>query len=286
MLLLARVVVAVGSAFAFVSTALLIGRWFSKDKFPILFGLTQCSGNISVVAANMFLPKIISLVHGWRYVSWYLSLLGFTLAIGLFLIVKTRPKAMQATSTQVTQSTVSISQLFKILLTNQQFWVVTLFAGLLLGSLFNLGANWDISFQKSFSGNTLSSAALINSIMFLGLAVGNPLMGILSGKLKSRRKLLVIGSLSAAILLGVLLFAPQLNHAAAMVLYFGFGLCCSTVVYLSGALMSLVISSVLQIEIKFVQNILFSDRVALSLFFFAILQAFTISLFIKESYKS
>lgn len=312
MLLLARIVVAVGSAFAFVSVALLIGRWFSKDKFPVLFGLTQCSGNISVVAANMFLPEIINLVHGWRHVSWYLSLLGFALAIGLFLIVKTRPKAIQVTSTQVTQSTVSISQLFKILLTNQQFWIVTLFAGLLLGSLFNLGANWDISFQKSFSGNTLSSAALINSIMFLGLAVGNPLMGILSGKLKSRRKLLITGSLSAAIFLGVLLFAPQLNHVAAMVLYFGFGLCCSTavlsytvimevlpaevqgvgigvcntVVYLSGALMSLVISSVLQIEIKFVQNILFSDRVALSLFFFAILQAFTISLFIKESYKS
>ena len=55
MLLLARIVVAVGSAFAFVSVALLIGRWFSKDKFPVLFGLTQCSGNISVVAANMFL---------------------------------------------------------------------------------------------------------------------------------------------------------------------------------------------------------------------------------------
>ena len=312
MLLVARVIIAVGSAFAFVSTALLIGRWFSKDKFPILFGLTQCSGNISVVAANMFLPEMISLVHGWRETSLYLSLIGFALAVGLYLIVKTRPEAIHTTSTQVAQPAASISQLFRILLTNQQFWVVTLFAGLLLGSLFNLGANWDISFQRSFSGNTLSSAALINSIMFLGLAVGNPLMGVLSAKLKSRRKLLIIGSLSAAIFLGILLFAPQLNHSTAMILYFGFGLCCSaavlsytvimevlpaevqgigigvcnTVIYLSGALMSLVISSILQIEIKFVQNILFSDRVALSLFFFAILQAFTISLFIKESYKS
>ena len=114
--------------------------------------------------------------------------------------------------------------------------------------------------------------------------------------------------------MGILVFTT-LNSGLALVLYFLLGLglsttflcysvimeilpnelqglgvgLCNTVVYFSGAVLSIVIGTILHEELSALvgnsANILFEQRVGLALFFFTLIQAFTISLFIKESFK-
>lgn len=312
-LILGRMVIAVGSSFAFVSVAILISRWLPREKFSLYYGLTQCLGNISVVCANMFLPQIINFVHGWRSMSLILAIAGAIIAVIIFIVIKTNPAAHQATIVE-SQSNASIFGLLKKLISNQQFWIVNLFAGLMLGTLFNFGANWLIGFQNYFDGNNLPHSALVSSILFLGVAVGNPIVGALSLRFETRKKFFVFGSISSALLMGILVFTT-LNSGLALVLYFLLGLglsttflcysvimeilpnelqglgvgLCNTVVYFSGAVLSIVIGTILHEELSALvgnsANILFEQRVGLALFFFTLIQAFTISLFIKESFK-
>ncbi len=307
-LMLSRMTISVGSSLAFVTTAVIISRWFDGKQFPLVFGLTQCIGNISVVLANMFLPEIINLLKGWRNTSLDLALLGIVILGLVVLLVKTAPAKLQS---PLKIPNVSITTSLITVLSSKQVWIASAYTGFLLGSLFNFGSSWQINFQHSFVGNSIAESALINSIMFLGVAIGNPSFGVISVKLKSRKIPLVCGTIGAVALIGLLLFLPQLPHFYAMLLYFLFGFSCSsamlaytivmeslppdaqgvgiglcnTITYLVGAILSLIIGSVMHVETSFVSNALFADKVALSLFFFAILQAATISLFIQETYK-
>lgn len=309
-LILARVVIAIGSAFAFVSIAVLIGRWLDKDKFSLFFGLTQSMGNISVVSANMFLPQIINFLHGWKHTSLVLAIVGFILAIMMGLIVKSNPDS-KSDSMQQTGNSASTLELFKQLAANKQFWLVTAYAGLLLGTLFNFGANWLIGFQGNYDSHSLAHSALVNSIMFLGVAVGNPVIGALSIKLQTRKKILLIGALASLILLSILILGPKFDANIALILYFLFGFSCSsailsysvimevlapplqgfgvgvcnTVVYLSGALLSTAIASIIRGEGASLHNVLTVDKIAFSLFCVAVAIAFALSSVIKESFR-
>lgn len=309
-LIFARVVIAIGSAFAFVSIAVLIGRWLDKDKFSLFFGLTQCMGNISVVSANMFLPQIINFLHGWKNTSLVLAIVGFILAIMIGLIVKSNP-ASKLYSTQQTGNSARTLELFKQLTANKQFWLVTAYAGLLLGTLFNFGANWLIGFQGNYDSHSLAHSALVNSVMFLGVAVGNPVIGVLSIKLQTRKKILLMGALTSLILLSILILGPKFDANIALILYFLFGFSCSsailsysvimevlapplqgigvgvcnTVVYLSGALLSTAIASIIRGEGANSHNILTVDKIAFSLFCVAVAIAFALSSVIKESFR-
>lgn len=257
----------------------------------------------------MFLPQIISLLYGWKHTSLILALVGFILAIAIALIVKSSP-AGKSDSIKPAASNISLLELFRQLTANKQFWLVTAYAGLLLGTLFNFGANWLIGFQGNYDSNSLAHSALVNSVMFLGVAVGNPVIGALSLKLQTRRKILIVGALSSLLLLSILILGPTFNSSIALILYFLFGFSCSsailaysvimeilpaplqgigvgvcnTVVYLSDALLSTAIASIIRGEGASLHNVLTVDKIAFSLFCVAVAISFALSSVIKESF--
>ncbi len=231
----------------------------------------------------------------------------------MFVLIKSHPHQEKISKVNDVVNNVSTITLLKVLLTNHSFWIVTLFAGLLLGTLFNFGANWLIGFQNAFDNNNLAHSALVNSLMFLGVAVGNPIIGALSLYLKSRRKLLIIGSLTGCIVLAILILGPQLSQTTATILYFVFGFSCSTailsysvimeilpnelqgigigicntIVYLIGALLSVVIGYIIHfkaVNMTYFSSNLYLEKSSLSLFCLSLVCAFILSLFINETF--
>ncbi|MEI6057133.1 MAG: MFS transporter [Lentisphaerota bacterium] len=306
-LLISQILISIGSAFAFISTAILVGRWFPKERFSLFFGITECLGNLSVVTANMFLPQLILYAKGWRVASLILAIIGIVVFISILLIVKCRPEGLM-------QHTVSNKpnsfKLFKELAGIKQYWIAVVFAGLFLGTLFNFSANWLISFQDIFDANNLKHSAMVNSLLLLGLTIGNPAFGILSLKLRARRKFLIIGSFLSMILLVILVLGPAIRSDFAIFLYFCFGLSsssgilvysvimdilppdlegmgigiCNTVVYVSGAALSLIIAEVIKYESHLNRDLLTSNKMALSGFFISVAIAFCLSFLIKETF--
>lgn len=308
-LLISQILVSIGSAFAFISTAILVGRWFPKERFSLFFGITECLGNLSVVTANMFLPQLILYAKGWRVASLTLAIIGIAVFIGILLIVKCKPEGQTQKKNTVSNKPNSF-ELFKQLAGIKQYWIAVVFAGLFLGTLFNFSANWLISFQDIFDANNLKHSAMVNSLLLLGLTIGNPAFGVLSLKLRARRKFLIIGSFLSMILLVILVLGPAIRSDFAIFLYFCFGLSsssgilvysvimdilppdlegmgigiCNTVVYVSGAVLSLIIAEVIKYESNLNRDLLTSNKMALSGFFIAVAVAFFLSFLIKESF--
>lgn len=308
-IMLAQVLIASGSAFTFVSIAILIEQWFNKHKFSLLFGATQCVGNISVVASNMFLPQFIRHVHGWKNTSLLFAIAGLVLTLILACVTRSRP--IVAVITQPTAERLKFHHALKLLRKNKQFWLVTMYAGLLLGTLFNFGSNWLISFQNNFDHNDLIHSARVSSALFLGVAIGNPLLGSLSLRLKSRRTFLRNGALASLGLLLLLIAGPKLSSSIAMIGYFGLGLSCScailaystimdilpaelqgigigicnTLVSLSGTILGTLIAIVIRNETIIFHNGLIAEKIGLSIFCATIGLALLLSHRIQESFK-
>ena len=68
----------VGASFAFIAAAVLISQWFSADKFPIMFGLTQ---TLSCVLAGIihYYFTIALATHPWSIIYRGLAVFGFLL---------------------------------------------------------------------------------------------------------------------------------------------------------------------------------------------------------------
>lgn len=67
-------------------------------------------------------------------------------------------------------------------------------------------------------------AASTISMIFLGWAVGGPLMGVISEKIRLRRLPMTIGSIIAAILIAIVLYVPNLSKLQVASILFIFGL--------------------------------------------------------------
>ena len=78
---------------------------------------------------------------------------------------------------------------------------------------------------KSFS---ILTAATVTSSMFTGWAVGAPLMGLCTEKIKRRRLLLIIGALCASVLISIALYTPNLTVSDLRWLFFLVGVASSS----------------------------------------------------------
>jgi MFS family permease len=300
-LAIARVVIAASSSFAFIGCATVISQNFNKNYFAILFGFTQTIGNLTAVFANAYLPQIIEFCKSWQNSAILIGAVGIFISIFCFVAIKNKKQNYANNQKAPIQG----------LLKNKGYWLILTFASLTIGSFFNFASNFQISFQEEFSGNTLNSAATINSAMFLGFAIANPIFGYISTKIKSRKKPMLLSSIFSFAFILFAIFYHQISSQNAAIVYFLFGFSCAgamlaytmiielisqslssiaiaicnMAVYLFGAFTTFIINKIV-VYLSFTNNNpLISDKIAFSIFALCFLIAFVIGLQLKESFK-
>ena len=81
-----------------------------------------------------------------------------------------------------------------------------------------LGGFYGITYLSSFLGLTTAQASFATSVLFLGMMCGSPLAGYLSDRASNRAVVMVIGGVSLAAVLGLLLLMPHASFSLATVL--------------------------------------------------------------------
>lgn len=210
-----------GAAFAFTGTAILISQWFSKDSFPILFGLTQALSCILAGLIHYFLIQALQ-THTWSEIYRLLAFLGGGLTILALLLVKT-PRSYPL------NQTTSLKTSLKSVIKNKQIVLCTLAAAMSFGILLAYAGFWYLPIQKFYSVNNTQSV-IISAMIFIGIGFGTPLLGWYSNYLKSRRVVihvsLVLGTM--ALLLGI--YSPHLQIKTLIII--------KTISFLIGMLLS------------------------------------------------
>ena len=218
---LARALMGFSAAFAFVGTLKLATLWFHPRQLGLLAGLTQGIGMLGAAVGEGLFAFIVARI-GWRHT---LGLIAFILFIlGILIAAFVRDKRPSLLSHRVSGAgQIKIFDSLKIVFRNSQSWRIAIYAGLIYAPTGAFAELWGPSFLHRVYGISTGLSAIGISLIFVGLAVGGPLVGWISDKLAMRRPILVASAILSLILISIVLYIPHLPIVLLFILLFLYG---------------------------------------------------------------
>ena len=229
-LVLAEVVLAVGASFGFVGAGYIGGKWFVAARFGIMFALVETCASVGSAISQPGISWLLS-VMSWQQLLAGFGAFGVLLTVGFIVIVRNPVGAAGAIAGG--QSLRAGANLFTEILSRIGFCFANsrvvwsaLFAGASFGTMLAVGVLWGPRVQQAH-GVSAGVAATLTAAAWLGLAVGAPLVNLLSNHFRSRRWPALIGLILQAAAVTVFIYGPT-SGAAGVVVMFGVGLFAGT----------------------------------------------------------
>ncbi|RUR17452.1 MFS transporter [Legionella septentrionalis] len=216
-LLLGRVLIGMGSAFAFVGFSHLLRQHFPLRKFAFMIGLSETLAFLVTVMGMISMGTLLQ-QWGWRGFINGAGIIGLLIS---FLCWKYLPDSAKTAKIERNYT----QQLLKIL-KNGKAWVNGCFVGLSFALVTVFGALWAIPFLQVKLNCTLPEASILGAVFFLGAGVSCPLFGILSSQMPRRKPLILSSCISTNLLLLITLYCPIQNPLLIGILMFFMGCCC------------------------------------------------------------
>ena len=224
MLSLARFLIGFASAFAFVGALILAARWFPARYFALITGLVQVMGCIGAIVGEAPVALITPLI-GWRNTFLYVALVGAVITVLFWIVLRDRPEHDKQNNNSVVHTPITgeLTRLINVCKNPQTWWAglcgfacwapITAFAEL-----------WGIPFLEAKYHISAADAGWAIAIVWIGIAVGSPIMGWWSDVIKSRRiPLLVCGLAGLIAALGIIyLPAPTISIMYPFLFMYGF----------------------------------------------------------------
>ncbi|MCP3942154.1 MAG: MFS transporter [Desulfobacteraceae bacterium] len=82
-----RILMGIGSAFAFTGVIYIIIRWFDKRHFAVLIGVLQSIGCIGAIGGESLLSFILK-YYMWREIMFCMAIIGFAVTLITWLFIK------------------------------------------------------------------------------------------------------------------------------------------------------------------------------------------------------
>lgn len=219
--LLARAFIGFGSAFAIVGAMKVISNWFLPNKFASLLGLVVMIGMFGAVSGQAPLAYSVNQV-GWRHTMLGLGILGVGLAIVMFCVLRDHPNGKQ--THHHTDESDSIFAGLKIIVRSKQTWLASVYGSFMFAPTLAFAALWGVPYLHEAYHYEPSLAAFSVSLIFIGWAIGSPLVGLISDNLGRRKPTMYGGSFGALLTICIILYVPHLPLFILQFLLFCFGL--------------------------------------------------------------
>lgn len=223
-----RFLVGFGSAFAFVGVLKLASLWFPPSRFAFIAGMATSLGMVGAMIGDIVLSKLVVSL-GSNTTLYLAAIVGVVLTVCMWYVIP-ETKAVK-TAAASASSKLNYREFFEAvfkLCKNPQMWLIGVIGSFLYLSLSGFAEVWGIPYLIRAYGLSNSSAATNISFVFLGWAIGSPLVGWISDKIGNRRYPIIIGSLLGATLFALLIYFPAISSQCLAALLFTFGVCSST----------------------------------------------------------
>ena len=214
---LGRFLIGVGCSVGFLSALTLTSKWFPKNRFALLSGLTMLIAMMGAILGQAPLALFIS-NFGWRSSMWVLSIFGIILSLLVLIIVrnepgeKIKPQVIKNPWMQMLQSLRKASRSFEM-------WKIALVAASMSGPMLTLGGLWGTPYLMSAYDLGRSEAAFLTSFLLFGWAFAAPCFGWFSDFLGRRKPILIGGSAVLSLALGLIILIPSTNLYLTLVLF-------------------------------------------------------------------
>lgn len=210
-----RALMAVGSAFSFVSLTHLIREHYPTSLFTVLIGTTE---TLSFLAAIFGIVSLGTLV---KYFGWqeFVQIIGFLAIVIAALCWRYIPAY-----SHLSQNGHVNGKRIVTVLTSAPLWLNGLFIGLTFLLVPVFGGLWAPPFLQIKLQCTLAQASYIDAVFIFGVGLSCPIFGFLSNRVHSRQHLIISAYSISIILLLMILYLPIHEIRTMTGLMFGFGL--------------------------------------------------------------
>ena len=199
--LLGRFSIGAGSAAGFLGTCKILRAWFRNDQYAYMVGFTVTIGLVGAVGGG-FPVSVASQKWGGHATLLGLTIIGFVLAL-MVIIFLYIPKIKEEQEEQEEKQSITaqITGLFK----EPTILFMGLSSGLMVGVLGGFSDVWGVPYLMADYGFSKDNAAFLNSLIYVGLAIGGPLLAFISEKYKCSIGLTLFSGLGMAVTVLLLL---------------------------------------------------------------------------------
>ncbi|NGX38004.1 MAG: Membrane sensor protein UhpC [Chlamydiae bacterium] len=214
-----RFLMGIGSAFGFVGMVYVCSHWFEEKKRGLLIGLGSSIGTLGAVFGEGPLRAAIN-QFGWRTTSFQLAILGILLGIGIFLVVRNDPPEMAKHDKKMKGPPENLLKNLSTVCRNGHSWLIAFISFFSYATTPGFAALWGIPFIHRTYGVSTELAGYAVSMIFVGWAVGGPIIGRYSDKIRQKKSLIVLNSLLGAVLMAIVVHFIHLPLFLLFILFF------------------------------------------------------------------
>lgn len=216
---LTRGLIGFGAAFAAVSCFKAASLWFPAKRFALISGMYMTAAMLGAVGGQAPLSFLVA-DYGWRTSLKIVALIGIILSVLYVLIVRDK-KVPRVARPKHDASPLNFWQILK----NKQAWLLSIYSGLAFAPVSVFGGLWGVPFLQQAYHFSAQSSAIAVSWIFIGFAVGAPLLGWWSDRSGKRKPMMMFGTLLALISLMIVIYAAglSLSFICTLLFLFGFG---------------------------------------------------------------
>lgn len=238
---LSRLIIGLGSAFAFIGVLKIGAIWLPGDYFGRLAGMCSMLGTASGMLGQIFLSRLMN-DYSWQSLSIYSAAVGGVIALLLFLLLQDKKNTSVANSIHAEKEVETFAQLFstfKKVGRTKVFWQNCLIGFTTFLPIIAFADLWGIPFIQEVYHVDRETAALNVSMVFLGWSIGGPSFGYLFDVFKRWQPIFLLGTLVAVLCCAIILYNPMPIEWMRYVLFmFGFSASSHVLVFVSSKKMS------------------------------------------------
>ncbi|QGR02343.1 MFS transporter [Ehrlichia ruminantium] len=211
-----------GASFGFIGAGYISYKFFSYLKSGVMFGLVQAIYSISSLLMEHLYTFLTSYGISWRYLIQYIEYAEIIVLILTLLLTDCK------LSVNLKRSNINISKLLSevfydvleiVLL--RDMWFFTIVGSLMFGIFLSVAVLWGQKLLIALNLNTYY-LALIHSVIWIGFAIGSPLVNLISHVLKNRKYVLMSFCILQCVSLTLLLFSSNSYVLCVLMFIFGF----------------------------------------------------------------
>lgn len=220
-----RFLVGLGSAFAFVGVLKVSSIWLPPERFGMVAGLTTALGMVGAMFGGNIMANLVQEI-GWQQTLYGSGIFGLILTAVMGHYLRDSRKVLTEEVVVQVEKKVTFASLFVNsikLLRKPQMLLVAFIGGVLYTSLSVFAELWGIPYLHQAKGFTTQMSAALMSLVFLGWAIGGPIVGYISDKMNDRRLPLVVGSVLGACVITAIIYENGWPSYLMALLLFLFG---------------------------------------------------------------
>jgi predicted MFS family arabinose efflux permease len=203
----ARLCMGAGGAFAFIGVLVVAADVLPKRHFGIVVGLTQMLAAFGAMGGEVPLVYVVNRI-GWRDTLSAIAMIGVVLAVLIWTFV--RYQAVEACAHEAEeQKQESILTSMRRILGKKQTWFIALYACMLWAPMAGFASLWGVPYLQTVFKISHNEAADLAALMWVGIAIGSPLLGAWSDRIAQRKLPLAVAAIVGLIAFSCVYINPH-----------------------------------------------------------------------------